>query len=99
MAASRAVLDRLAEWASGKDTRIAEAGCPIDYQQRQVFAEARVLQSVVQHQDIGACPDGFLGRGGAIGADPGWGNLREEQTFVAHQGGGITGAHAVGPVG
>ena len=81
----------LAEGSGGHDAAIAEAGCAVDHEEAGVLDEAGVLQAVIHQQGGGPGGDGGAGGGGAVGADPGGGDLGQEEGLVADHAGGVDG--------
>jgi hypothetical protein len=74
---------RLAQRTRWHDTPITEAESAIHNQQRQVFNECRVLQPVVQNQDIRAIRYGGARRCGTIGTNPRGPYRCQQQCLVA----------------
>ena len=74
--------NRLSERTGGQNSAVAEARITIDHQERQILAQRRVLQPVVQHQYFRPCFDGGPGAGGAVRAGPGRRDLGQQHRFV-----------------
>ena len=78
---------RRAQGTGWKAEAVAEAGLAVDHCEGEILDERRVLQPVVEQQDLGARFNRPPGARDAVRADPARRDPREEQRLIADRGG------------
>ena len=75
--------ERRAQGAGGNAEAVAEAALPVDHGEGEVLRQRRVLQAVVEHEDLGPRLDRHRRAPDAVRSDPARRDPREQQRLVA----------------